>query len=1420
MKTIILFLLTAASYSTLYAETKMTTNNMDNESVGTGSVFAPPLNSPDWYSLGPGIGNGVETMVVHGNDVYVGGWFVDGAGIPDADYLARWDGCEWHAVLPGIDGSVLSMVFYGNALYLAGGFTGHVAKWEGGNWTVMAGINDEVMALAVNANGIYAGGYLSNVGGNADADGIVRWNGSSWEALGSGLLLYDTYMTITTSGNNVYVGGAFYDAGGNVNADGIARWDGSTWNALGNGLNSFVTSISIDGSSVYVGGNFNDAGGNPEADKIAKWNGTSWMNVGESIGTIGWVTAMCVTPAYIYLSTVTFGGVENLNRYDIQNDYWDDYPYFYVGSGEGMTAIVELGTDLYYSFGSYNGGNVYRWGEPGPYIEITGVPYSLCQDAAPISLPTTQSGYTGTWSGPGVTNNVFNPAGQYYYVELMFTPNPGQCVSPAYWEIDVYLHNLEYGFSPLFCESEPPIPLSQYQYNVLGTWSGTGVTNNFFDPSGLLGSYMLTFTPNAGQCYAVAMLYVQVELTAIPNISGVPQTICENGSSIALPIIQSGIEGNWSGQGVINNTFDPSGLNGSITLTFSPDPEFCATENTFDIQVNPEIVITINGVPATLCQLSPPISLPITQSGVPGNWSGPGVVNNSFSPINQNGNVSLTFSPLPTQCAVPILTTISVFINVPVITGVPISVCESNPPIALPTNLNGIDGNWSGEGVTNNTFIPAGLSGNVSLMFNPLPVECANMATQIIQVDPLITPALADIPFSMCSLDDPILLSEYQGGYTGSWSGPGVYNNVFDPEDLNGDILLTFTPNSGECVDTAGTIITVQAANPPALTGVPSSVCVLSAPLPLPTLQQGISGNWSGQGVVNNMFNPNGLNGDIPLLFTPLFGQCAVSSSTEITVYTSFTPAITGVPANVCESAAPQNLSTLQNGVTGNWSGPGVVNNFFDPTGQNESATLLFTPLPMQCATGATWTITIDTVEVPDIIDLPTAVCESDLPIALDTVQSGILGTWAGAGIVNDTFNPAGLMGNVQVTFNPNADQCALPTSTDILVNSHVHPVLLELPDSICQVADPLPLSPVQNGIEGSWYGPGIVNDTFSPGEQVGMVTLSFVPKNGSCEDTATTQLFVNAAPSATNLQVTCDSVGNTYMVSFDITGGDPASYMVDDSLLGATSFTSAPISYTQTHFEFALGDAVGCEPRLIIGINTCLCATDAGSMQSNDRPLRVCKGPKFIVKHQGDEHLDPDDVLGFVLHDQGGNQLGQLFAVNNVPVFSYVPGMILGQTYFISAVAGTNNGQGMVNLSDPCLSVSPGLAVVFYDCDPKEDEHGAEVVDHDGRPDPVPFDDGIEENKLVNEEQGNSSNEKTNLLLNDPDVVIKALRVYDLLGRLLLTEENIPFADYLISPERFHRDLVSGYYLEVIEVEKGDGEVEFINRITMAVCR
>ncbi|HNB58155.1 MAG TPA: hypothetical protein PKV06_14370 [bacterium] len=105
--------------------------------------------------------------------------------------------------------------------------------WEAQGGTIPPGLSGTVNAIAVTGSDVYVGGSFSSMNGNTTAAYIAKWNGTSWEALGTGV--NNTVNAITISGSDVYVGGSFTTAGG-VSTPGIARWDGSAWHSVGGGL--------------------------------------------------------------------------------------------------------------------------------------------------------------------------------------------------------------------------------------------------------------------------------------------------------------------------------------------------------------------------------------------------------------------------------------------------------------------------------------------------------------------------------------------------------------------------------------------------------------------------------------------------------------------------------------------------------------------------------------------------------------------------------------------------------------------------------------------------------------------------------------------------------------------------------------------------------------------------------------------------------------------------------------------------------------------------------------------------------------------------------------------------------------------------------------------------------------------------------
>ncbi|HEU4420862.1 MAG TPA: hypothetical protein VFT55_18125, partial [Planctomycetota bacterium] len=148
-----------------------------------------------------------------------------------------------------------------------------------------SGLSGVVYALTTLPNGdLVAGGGFTTAGG-VSANGIARWNGTSWSALASGMNSW--VQALTTLPNGELVAGGLFTTAGGVSANYIARWDGTSWSALGSGIgSSWAGSVhaitTLPNGDLVVGGNFTTAGG-VSANNIARWNGTSWSALGSGM---------------------------------------------------------------------------------------------------------------------------------------------------------------------------------------------------------------------------------------------------------------------------------------------------------------------------------------------------------------------------------------------------------------------------------------------------------------------------------------------------------------------------------------------------------------------------------------------------------------------------------------------------------------------------------------------------------------------------------------------------------------------------------------------------------------------------------------------------------------------------------------------------------------------------------------------------------------------------------------------------------------------------------------------------------------------------------------------------------------------------------------------------------------------------------
>lgn len=192
-----------------------------------------------------------------------------------------------------------------------------------------------------------------------------------------------------------------------------------------------------------------------------------------------------------------------------------------------------------------------------------------------------------------------------------------------------------------------------------------------------------------------------------------------------------------------------------------------------------------------------------------------------------------------------------------------------------------------------------------------------------------------------------------------------------------------------------------------------------------------------------------------------------------------------------------------------------------------------------------------------------------------------------------------------------------------------------------------------------------------------------------------TATITVNYAPTYANLDLNCNLVAGTYTVEFDVLGATPPLTLTTGSgTFTGTHFKSSNINIGQP-YNFVFHDANNCGDVTVSGPSNCNCATDAGTM--NLAAIDACEGDTVTAAYNNNFVNDGNDILRFILHTNPAIPVGTILAWSSTPSFAFQPGMTPGVTYYISAIAGNDDGTGKVDLNDPCRSIAQGTPVTFF---------------------------------------------------------------------------------------------------------------------------
>jgi uncharacterized repeat protein (TIGR03803 family) len=832
-------------------------------------------------------------------------------------------------------------------------------------------------------------------------------------------------------------------------------------------------------------------------------------------------------------------------------------------------------------------------------VSFTGLNSFYCLVSPPATL--TGSPLGGTFSGPGITGNTFNPslAGSGTF-NIIYTHNAGSgCIFSDTSSVTVGTSLIVSftGLNNFYCINAPAATLTGNPAG--GTFSGTGIAGNTFNPGTAgTGTFKIKYTYSLGPgCSFSDSANVTVGASTAVSFTGLNAVYCKYAPAATLTGNPAG--GVFSGAGIVGNTFNP-GLAGQglhqVTYTYA-DGNNCVFTHSQNVTVN-YTAVSFSGLNPSYCLTSPSSTLTGTPGG--GVFTGPGMAGNVFTPVNAGaGTHNIIYSYTDGNSCVFSDTNVAIVsAAIPVtISGLNAFYCSYAVPVTLTGTPSG--GVFSGAGMAGNVFSP-GVAGpgphKVIYTYTAGP-GCVFADTADVTVGTATTVSFSGLNSTYCRNAAPSTLTGSPLG--GTFSGPGMVGNVFNPAIAGqGTHQITYTyTDLNNCVFTHSSNVTVN-YTAVSFSGLAGFYCITSPPATLTGNPAG--GTFSGPGMAGNIFTPSVAGaGTHKIKYSYTDGNsCTFKDSLNVTVGTSVVVTITGLTNFYCYNHASVTVTGTPSG--GVFSGAGMTGNVFNPAGagtgihkikytynggsgcifadsvyvtvgsptnvsftglnafyciNGASSVLTGNPvggafsgagisgstfIPVNAGSGLHWvkysytdgnncifkdslSTTVGALTNITITGLNTFYCINGSQSLLTGNPSG--GTFSGAGITGNTFNPANAgSGPHWIKYNyTDGNNCHFKDSLSTTVGNTTNVSYTGLNDSTCINYAPVTLA--GNPVGGSFNGPGMAGNVFTPANAgSGTHTIIYSVTDGNnCTFTFSSSIYVDLCVSVEQYNGTGD---------------------------------------------------------------------------------------------------------------------------------------------------------------------------------------------------------------------------------------------------------------------------------------------------------